>query len=312
MCIKESVTTRVPIRNKKDDQHVVPRTYLKHWRIAVDKNFVFGIDFSNKYKKGVQTFGLNDKVFKEKKFYNHQSFENSYFIEDVLGMEIEPTYDKIMSEVKSEINLSFDVRGKIIQWLCISKLRSPYMRSNTERVANFIYKTTESFRNKTLSSKKEEAIERHAKQVAKETQLNTFANEEQFHSLLTLYIETLNPKHWRILKSTPHFEFWTNDNPGFSPNTSVRSMEEMPFHPIMVLNAHSIIFYPLSPQYCLEITPFVRGTPLNTCAMNMEIKYEQAPHELIAFINKGIHYTCNKVLISNNREELDHWIFRIT
>lgn len=297
-------------RTKKDGQHIVPRTYLKYWRIADDKSFVYGIDFSNKYRTGVQTFGLNDKVFKERKYYNHQSFENPYIIEDVLGEEIEPTYDEIMTEVISEINLSFAIREKIMQWLYISKMRSPHIRNNTERLVNFLYKTTERYKNADISPEKESAIEQHTKEIAKETQLNTFAHDGQLQSLLTIFIGTLNAKHWRIIKSIPQFEFWTNDNPGFSPNTVERFAKDFPYHHVMELNAQSIIFYPLSPKYCLEISPFIMGTPLDICALTMEIKYEQASPELIEFINMGVLHTCNKVLVSNNKEILEYCIKR--
>lgn len=297
-------------KNKKDGQHVVPRTYLKYWKIAEDKNFVYGIDFSNEYKKGVQTFGLNDKVFKQRKYYNHPSFENPYIIEDVLGEEIEPTYDKIMSEINSESNLSQSIREKIMQWLYISKMRSPYMRDNTERISNFLYKTTERYKDKNLSPEKERAIEQHSKRIAKEIQLNTFAHEGQLKNLLPLFTKTLNAKHWRILKSIPQFQFWTNDNPGFSPNTVERFAKDTPYHQVMELNASSIIFYPLSPKYCLEITPFRMGTPLDICALTMEIKYEQASPQLLEFINKGVLYTYSKLVISNNKEILEYCIKR--
>lgn len=296
-------------QSKKDEQHIVPKTYLKYWKIT-EGNFVYGIDFSNKYKKEVQTFGLNDRVFKEKKYYNHHSFENSYIIEDVLGQDIEPNYDKIMGEINNQTNLSTDSREKIMQWLYVSKMRSPYIRNNTERIANFLYKATEQFKNKDLSPDKEKTIEQYSKQIAKEVQLNAFANEGQLESLMTLFIETLNAKHWRVLKSIPEFEFWTNDNPGFSPNTVARFAENTPYHPIMEMNAHSIIFYPLSPKYCLQVSPFQQGTPLDICALTMEIKYEQASPELIEFINQGVFYTCNKILVSNNRESLQYSIRR--
>lgn len=297
-------------RSKKDGQHIVPRTYLKYWRLADNQNFVYGIDFSNKYKTGVQTFGLNDKVFKERKYYNHHSFENPYIIEDVLGEDIEPAYDKIMMEVNSESNLSQSIREKIIQWLYISKMRSPYMRDNTERIANFLYKTMEKFKDKNLTPEKEHAIEQHAKRIAKDAQIYTFAHEGQLKKLLTLFFKTLNAKHWRILKSIPQFQFWTNDNPGFSPSTVEMFAKESPYHQLMELKSNSIIYYPLSPKYCLEITPFTLETPLNICALTMEIKYEQASSELIEFINKGVLYTCNKVLISNNKEILEYCIKR--
>lgn len=294
--------------SKKNDQHIVPRTYLKYWKIAEDKSFVYGIDFSNKYKKGIQKFGLNDNVFKERKYYNHRSFENPYIIEDVFGKEIEPTYDEIMTEVESETNLSLDVREKIIQWLYISKMRSPHIRYNIERTANFIYKTTELYKSSNLSPEKERAIEQHAKEIAKDIQLDSFAYDGQLRSLLTLFIQTLNAKQWRILKSIPQLRFWTNDNPGFSPNTVEKFAKEFPYHSVMEMNAQSIIYFPFSPKYCLEVSPFYAGTPLNVSALTMEIEYEQASLELIKFVNNGVFHTCNKVLISDNKESLKNYI----
>jgi hypothetical protein len=300
--------TPAPKKSKKNGQHVVPRTYLKHWKIAEGKNFVYGIDFSNKYKKGVQTFGLNDVVFKELKYYNSNSFENPYIIEDILGKDIEPIYEDIMAEINLETNLSVRVREEIMQWLYFSKMRSPVMRKNTERLANFIYKTTELYKTKKLSLEKEGDIEELAKRIAKDTHLNSFTYDDQSKSILSLFFETLNAKHWRILKSIPQLEFWTNDNPGFSPNLEERFAKDFPYHYIMEMSAHSIIFYPLSPKYCLEITPFSAATPLETCAMTMEIKYEKASIKLIDFINKGVFHTCNKVLISRNKEILEYCI----
>lgn len=294
----------------KDEQHLIPRTYLKHWRIADDENFVYGIDFANKYKKNVQTFGLNDKVFKQRKYYNDNSFQNPYIIEDVLGQDIEPNYELIMCEVNREQNLSQPIREKIMQWLYISKMRSPFMRDNTERLANFIFKTTERFEDKNLSSEKEKVIENFSKQIAKQVQLNTFADEDQVKNLLTLFIETLNTKQWRILKSISQFQFWTNDNPGFSPNTVERFSKDKPYHHVMEMNSDSIILYPLSPNYCLEISPFEMGTPLDICALIMEIKFEQASPQMIEYINKGVFYTRSRLIISNNKETLDHCIKR--
>ncbi len=302
------MATRDNKRSKKDEQHIVPRTYLKYWKIAEDKNFVYGIDFSNQYNKRVQIFGLNDKVFKARRYYNHQSFENPYVIEEVFGENIEPGYDKIMSEVNNENNLSVEIREKVMQWLYVSKMRSPFIRMNMERVTNFVFKTAERLKYKSLSSEKEKVIEQHTKQLAKEVQINAFAFDEQLKSLIGLYVNTLSVKHWRILKSNPQFEFWTNDNPGFSPNTVERFANNVPYHHVLEMNAHSIIFYPLSPKYCLEITPVLDGTPVNMNALTMVIKYEQASDELIRFINNGVLYTSNNILVSNGKESLEHYI----
>ena len=299
-------------KKEKIEQHIVPRTYLKHWRIAEDKKFVYGIDFTNEYKKEVQIFGLNDKVFKQRRFYNDNLFQNPYIIEDILGEEIEPSYEIIMREVNSEQNLSQPIREKLMLWLYISKMRSPFMRDNTERRANFIYKTIARYKDINLSDEKVKAIEHYSKQLAKRTQLRTFTDKEQVTTLLTLFIKTLNAKHWRILKSISQFQFLTNDNPGFSPNTDERFATDTPYHHVMELNSSSIILYPLSPKYCLEITPFRMGTPLDICALTMEVKFEQVPTEIIEYINKGVLYTCNKLIVSNNKEILESCIVRRT
>ena len=296
-------------KKKKDSQHLVPKVYLKHWRIEEGKNFVYGIDFSDKFKRYVQTFGLNDKAFTQRRYYNDNSLKNPYIIEDFLGQDIEPSYEIIMSEVNNEQNLSQSVREKIIQWLYYSKMRSPYIRTNLERATNFIYKTIERLENESLHPEMEKTIEQHSKKLAKQIQLNTFTDEGKFKAILSLYIKTLNAKNWKILKSNPGFPFLTNDNPGFSLNTVERFAIDVPFHYVLEMNSSSIILYPLSPKYCLEITPFETRTPLDICAMTVNIVYEKVSNQTIEFINKGILYTCNKLIISNNKETIEKYIY---
>lgn len=150
-----------PNRSRKDNQHIVPRTYIKYWKIAKEKNFVYGIDFSDKYKKRVQEFGLNHKVFKERKYYCNPSFSNPYIIEDLLGNEIEPCYDEIMDEVTREINLSFGIREKVIQWLYYSKMRSPFIRNNTARMVSFLYNTSLCLNKESLSNEEKKELVRN-------------------------------------------------------------------------------------------------------------------------------------------------------
>ncbi len=128
---------------------------------------------------------------------------------------------------------------------------------------------------------------------------------QQAQNLLELHFQTLNAKHWRILKSYPDFPFWTNDNPGFSPNTNPMFARDNPFHQVIELNASSIIYYVLTPKYCIEISPFEEGTPLTICALNMEIKFEQATPELVDYINQGVFYSLYKLIISNSKKMLD-------
>lgn len=289
--------------SKKDQQHIVPRTYLKHWRIAEDQNFVYGLQIPSKSENKIQIYGLNDKVFKERKFYNDGTLSNPYSIEDMLGQDIEPNYSKIMAEISSEVNLSQKNRELLIQWLFFSKQRSPNIRSNTESIINFIYKSTLEF-NKLLTPENEVIVKDIAKAEAKDIHLSALVGREGTEKLLMLYIETLNAKHWRILKSHTSC-FWTNDNPGFSPNVDPRFIHYQPFHPVMQMSWDSFIFFPLSPKYCLEIKPFKEGTPLEVCAMEMNIDYEEVNDDYVSFINRGILATCNKIVVSNQKEGLE-------
>lgn len=57
--------------SKKEHQHFVPRTYLKHWKISQNENFVLRIDLGYKYVKSAQKFGLEHKDFTCKRYYPH-------------------------------------------------------------------------------------------------------------------------------------------------------------------------------------------------------------------------------------------------
>ena len=294
--------------SKKNEQHLVPRTYLKHWRIAEGQNMVCIIDFHDKYRTEVQTVGLNDKVFKSRKYYNDSSLKNPYLIEEMLGEDFEPNYEIIMNEVKLEQSLSESVRVKLLGWLYVSKMRSPVMRANPERIANFVYKAQERWNGTALTEDREREIEDMARKLAKKVQLGALSDENQVQNLLMLFVDTLANKHWRILKSTPAYEFWTNDNPGFSPNMIERFAKDRPYHHVMEMNAGSHIYFPLSPKYCLEMVPFTEAPPVDAYGMTMDIKFEQAPLEYIAFINKGIFHTCYKLIISNSKDMLERYI----
>ena len=299
-------------KNKKGkiEQHVVPSTYLKHWRISSGENFVYGIDLTNKHHLKVQTLGLNSKIFKEKKYYNHHSFKNPFMIEDFLGEDIEPSYELITKETNNEQNFSQLVREKLLLWLYITNIRNPYVRNNIEKLSNFMLKTVETIKNGHLNIDKEVEIENYSKYIAKQVHIDSFVNKEQNEKYLMTFIETLNCKQWKILKSHPTFEFWTNDNPGFSPNTIERFIEETPYHALMEINLNSIIYFPITPKYCLQLSPFKSGTSLDICGLNMEIIYEQASLQLIEYINKGVLHTCSKVIVSNNKEILEKCVKR--
>lgn len=77
-------------KTKKNQQHIVPSTYLKYFQIANDPSFVYCINKADPFRTGAQKKGIKDKIFKRKKYYNTPKYENNYIIEDVLGQAIEP------------------------------------------------------------------------------------------------------------------------------------------------------------------------------------------------------------------------------
>ncbi|HPI40461.1 MAG TPA: DUF4238 domain-containing protein [Pseudobdellovibrionaceae bacterium] len=293
--------------SKQIDQHYIPRVYLKWFQIdsVENKSFVYCIDFSNKFNTKVQRKGLNDPIFKKKKFYNDSRLIDPFSIEDVLGKEFEPKYDSIIKSLEFETSPSTQTVEDLMTWLYISKLRSPYFRSNTERVLDKIISITNAYKQHVPTEKEKAEIDLYIKRKSREVHLNPFSNKKQAQELLNLHFETLNGKHWRILKSRPEFPFWTNDNPGFSPNRNPMFAKDNPFHQVMELNENSIILYVLTPRYCLELTPFEEGTPHDVCAFNMKINFEQASLELIDYINQGVFYSRYKLIISNSKELLE-------
>ncbi len=295
---------------KKIEQHIIPRVYLKHFQIdeAENKSFVYSIDFSNPYNQKPQRKGLNDSVFKAKKYYNDHRLADPFSIEDVLGSGFEPMYEEIIKEIRKEQPLSRKTVEDLMIWLYISKLRSPFLRKNNEQFMRWYRDIKNGLGKRTLTAEEMIQSEDYIRTKAKEIHLNSFSDLDQANEMMKTHFNVINAKYWRVLKSLPGLPFCTNDNPGFSPNLHPVFAKDKPFHHVMELNSSSIIYYVLTPEYCLEISPFFEGTPLTVCAMNMEPKFEPAELELIEFINQGVFYSKIKLLISNSKTALDKYL----
>ncbi|GAB3983140.1 hypothetical protein GCM10028806_56060 [Spirosoma terrae] len=288
--------------DKPNKQHYVSRVYLKQFQIDDDQNksFIYGIDTSNKYRNKIQKFGLNDTVFKLKKYYNHTYFENPYALEEVFGKEIEPTYQNVINSLGKEGKLLREVKEQILEWIFVSKMRSPIFRDNHEDKLQFFRKVVKQHKGEEITEEDEKEI----KEKAKWGHLSTFIDEEKLKRMIDLFFGTLNAKHWKVLKAPDNFPFLGCDNPGFSPNVHPLFQEQFPFHHVTELNVNSVIYYVFSPRYCLEIRPFEFDTPLTDCALDMDVVFEDAPIEYITFINTGTIYTSYKVFFSNISTQL--------
>lgn len=291
------------------EQHYIPRVYLKQFRdIALNGSFTHCVDFSNKYNTNVQTVGLNDAVFKIRNFYTDKRLKDPYLIEKLFSQNIEPLYEEIMKEINLEGPISKITRENIMLWLYSTNMRAPYRRWNSERIMNWVIEMTDRFHERVRSEEEKERIKKYVKNSVREIQHDFFIDKEREKEHFDFYYSELVAKHWRILKSTPTFPFWTSDNPGFSPNTNQKFSHSQPFHPLIELNSGSIVFFVLSPKYCLEITPFLKGTPVEANALNINISFKQAPLDYIDFINRGVFHTKYKLVISDSKKMLKHCI----
>ena len=118
------------------------------------------------------------------------------------------------------------------------------------------------------------------------------------------FVSGINAKSWKILIAPNKYCFIGSDNPGFLLNLDPKTREKELFRQLISVDANSLIYYVLSSKYCIEISYFEKGTPLDRCAMNMDIKFEKASVWLLDLINKGTFYTSVSILFSSDIDQL--------
>lgn len=285
--------------NKPKRQHYISRTYLKQFRIDnhTSKGFLYCVNLGLRKPLKVQKIGLKDQIFIKEKYYNHNSLADPYDLEKTFGEEIEPIYSGIIDCLASEEAIHELLRMDIILWIFTSKMRNPIFRDNTQRLMKFVKSPFGNI----LTNEELKSIQ----QDAKWAHLATFLDKEKLDRMWLLYLSTLSAKHWRVLKAPANSPFIGSDNPGFSPNVHPIFRKETPFHHVTELNSHSIIYYVFSPIYCLEISPFLEGTPLKVNAMNMQIKFEIIDSVYVKYINAGTIFTAYRSVFSHSQTCLE-------
>jgi hypothetical protein len=286
------------------NQHIIPKVYLKSFRFGND-NKVFCIDLNHPYKKDVQIVGTNDNRFKIENFYTDSTLEDIYAIERYFSAYIENPWPYVLEEITNKKPLSQKTKETLINWLYASSFRNKAARDNYEDIVSWSQKIIAGYRKEQID---EVELEQYSKKLSKEMQLGAFKNPEAFEKLFPLFFNTLTNKLWKILITPPGYYFLTNDKPCYSPNMNPRFRTDKPFHYNPELNSQSQIYFVMSPEYCLEIVPFVVGTPLYENLWNTTPEYEVITPLGVGIINKGIIMTADRFLISNNKELLEHFL----
>lgn len=113
------------------------------------------------------------------------------------------------------------------------------------------------------------------------------------------YYQFLKKKSWAVLKSPSGQSWRTTDNPGFS--IDVDMMNEVDHDSFVdpywkCVNERSVIYFPLSNEYCLRLTPEQQQLAHNQC--NSYIGFEYSSEREFQVINKLAIASQPEVLIS--------------
>lgn len=288
----------------KVNQHLVSKTYLKHFVIPNYKNQVWCIELDGYSKNKPSIKGTKQTIFTIKNFYSLNDKNNRLLLENFYSDKLEPIYNDIIKEIYQEINLSEGIRIRLLEWIMHSNIKSENFRNNIERLSQFLIdiysnyglqKESFSLKNKDYSSK----------EVAKDIQLETVLNLEDLNDVFSLFYKELVTKKWSILKSNNENPFIANDNPGFGLNTS--NFGKNTFNKTIQLSRISFNYFVLSPKYCLFMEPFKQDDDISINALNMKINYTKISDEVINLINEGTTKTALRYIISNDFDTISRW-----
>jgi hypothetical protein len=289
---------------EKEKQHLVSKTFLKHFVIPNYKNQVWCIEL-NGYDKNKPTIkGTKQKIFTNNNFYSLSDKKNRLLLENFYSDKLEPIYNDIIKEVTQEIGLSEIIRIRLIEWVMHSNIKTEHFRNNIERLSQFLIHMHSNY-----GLQKESfgvrSKDNYSKEIAKDIQLETVLNPEDLNDIFSLFYNELATKKWSILKSNNANPFIANDNPGFSLNTS--GFGKNRFNKTIQLSRISFNYFVLSPKYCLFMEPFKQDDDTSLNALNMKINYTKINDKVISLINEGTTKTALRYIISNNFDTISRW-----
>jgi len=298
----------VTTTNNPYGQHDLPKTYLRRFSIDPNnrklKSFIYCF-WTNTYESKIEKVSIDSEKFKKDNFYTVNHDSDPYVLENFFKTEIEPLYNKIMLEVESEVNLSIDCRHNLIIWLFYNKYRNKANRDKFEKLLNFLIEIPYSLR---YGKEKFKPLREEAKKIAgikaKEVQLLTFIKEDLFKA----FEKGIGTKHWIVLKSKPNNRFLTNDNPGFSIDIEMGIADINSLNNSYSTNHGASNYFVLTPEYCLLVSPFWEGTPLETSIKNQEIEFKITNDKHIDFINHCTTITRTMYIISNSKSLIEKHI----
>ncbi len=279
--------------NVKDHsrQHILPKTYLKHFSKYGDGNNLWVLHCKHKYKKRIEKRDSGSSIFTKNNFYDSTLFTNPKEIELFFARSIEPNYNYIIAEINKQKEITdYSLKIKILEWVIYSKIRSVSWREMFKRELeevgyNFDFDSFE----------------------LREEHLNVLTNTDICDWVLNYYDLELSSKRWNILKTPIEKNWLTSDNPGFTVNIdgySDRIWEIVPNPYCTNLRNDTILYFPLSKEYCLKIQPFYEGEDVKLNLSNTPITFKNVSEDEFNLINSWTYLSQHSFVLACTKNDL--------
>jgi len=124
----------------------------------------------------------------------------------------------------------------------------------------------------------------------------------------TVFEEKLLVRKWVVLKSPEGYSWLTSDNPGFNlhlDDVFSGSFDRCYDSSWINLRDNSILYFPLSKEYCLRLQP--NGPDPNGDTSTTPIEFEQSPEKEVDVVNMLTLNTRDKVVIASSRKMLEQY-----
>lgn len=109
----------------------------------------------------------------------------------------------------------------------------------------------------------------------------------------------LAQKQWKVLKSPPGHAWLASDNPGFGISLDDlynRPAEMVADGSLTDIRPDTIIYYPISSEYCLRIQPFTGDQARRRANRHAAIEFEQSTIEELEVVN-GLTFSTKKEMV---------------
>lgn len=275
--------------NGPSKQHVIPKTYLKHFSKSGDGKNLCLLHYNHMYKKGVEIKDSGSSVFIRHNFYDSPHFKNPKEIELFFAKKIEPNYNTIVAEIKKQKEITdYLLKMRLLEWVIYAKIRSVSWRDM------FRIELEQAGHNFDFESKE-----------LREEHLHILTSPEVYEWVLDYYDRELCSKRWIILRS-PADKYWvTSDNPGFTINVdgfADRIWEVDPNPYCTNLQHDTMLYFPLTKEYCLKIQPYYQGEDVKLNLSNTPVTFDNASEAEFNLVNSWTYLTQHSFVVACTKQ----------